>query len=273
MALIKDINENVRLGGKKMPKINQEEYELLKNYNYIGVKWISRNKNGNLVISKVKPDKIRGKWLPNCPDEDWSELRNSHNYLFKFIQCEDEEAYSIQELIDNYEYKTGTFDWATAFQSAHHGESEETEVKKDKKWALNEIDNYLSLVRDAEERGALWFAKDVINQLDEPEVLSKEWINEKAVEIYADTADAEVHAVFRMRDLQNLLVPKQEEVDRAYKDGYEEGREHGFYKGYREGLANKGGEPKTVADVVTTFWKSYERLKEVMSMEVEEMEE
>ena len=68
------------------------------------------------------------------------------------------------------------------------------------------------------------------------------------------------------------LIKEKEVVDRAYKDGYEEGREHGFYKGYREGLANKGGEPETVADVVTTFWKSYERLKEVMSMEVEEME-
>ena len=66
----------------------------------------------------------------------------------------------------------------------------------------------------------------IINQLDETEVLSQEFINEKAVEIYADTADAEVHAVFRIRDLQNLLVPEQEEVDRAYKDGYEKGKEH-----------------------------------------------
>ena len=69
------------------------------------------------------------------------------------------------------------------------------------------------------------------------------------------------------------LIEEYEEVDRAYTDGYEEGRELGFYKGYREGLANKGGEPETVADVVTTFWKSYERLKEVMSMEVKELEE
>ena len=52
--------------------------------------------------------------------------------------------------------------------------------------------------------------REKLNQLDEPEVLSREFINEKAVEVYADTADAEVHAVFRIRDLQNLLVPKQE---------------------------------------------------------------
>ena len=117
------------------------------------------------------------------------------------------------------------------------------------------------------------YLKHIINQLDEPEVLSQEFINEKAVEVYADIADAEVHVVFRMRDLQNLLVPKQEEVDRAYKDGYEKGKQHTFYKGYLEGLEDKGSEPETIADVVTTFWKSYERLKEVMSMEVKEMEE
>lgn len=87
-----------------MVKINKQEYEVLKNYNFIGVKWISRNESGNLVISKVKPDKIRGKWLPNCPDEDWSELRNSHNNLFHFIQSEDEEPYNISELIKEYEF-------------------------------------------------------------------------------------------------------------------------------------------------------------------------
>ena len=109
---------------------------------------------------------------------------------------------------------------------------------------------------------------DDLNQLDEPEVLSQEWIDK-----HAEHHEYIGYAGVPVDDLQNLLVPKQEKVDRAYKDGYEKGREHGFYKGYREGLANKGGEPETVADVVTTFWKSYERLKEVMSMEVKELEE
>ena len=59
------------------------------------------------------------------------------------------------------------------------------------------------------------------NALDNQEVLSEEFINEKAVEIYADTADAEVHVAFRMRDLQSLLVSKQDEreqLETAYKD-------------------------------------------------------
>lgn len=38
--------------------------------------------------------------------------------------------------------------------------------------------------------------------------------------------------------LQNLTSPKSD-VDRAYKDGYEKGKQHTFYKGYLEGLADK----------------------------------
>ena len=115
---------------------------------------------------------------------------------------------------------------------------------------------------------ALTFVLRLIEHLDEPEVLSQEWISdhiifnekEEAEYIYADK-------------LQNLLVPKQEEVDRAYKDGYEKGKEHTFYKGCLEGLADKEKEPETVASVIADFYKSFERFKEVISMEVEELEE
>lgn len=110
----------------------------------------------------------------------------------------------------------------------------------------------------------------VIKATDEPEVLSQEWIDEHLFVLGDKYPWKEAVPV---ADLQNLLVPKQDEVDRAYKDGYEKGKQHTFYKGYLEGLADKENEPETVADVVTTFWKSFERLKEVMSMEVEELEE
>ena len=157
-------------------------------------------------------------------------------------------------------------------------ESEGTEVKKDiewlKKWIYEYEDEIGSWLGDKHTgdyfstrlHGSLSAIKEIrekLNQLDEPEVLSREFINEKAVEVYADTADAEVHAVFRMRDLQNLLVPKQEEPTQEQVQKYLS--EHGIE------VVEK--EPETVADVVTTFWKSYERLKEVMSMEVEELEE
>ena len=101
-----------------------------------------------------------------------------------------------------------------------------------------------------------------------PEVLSQEWISDHI--IFNEKEDAEYIYADK---LQNLLVPKQEEVDRAYKDGYEKGKEHTFYKGYLEGLADKEKEPETVASVIADFYKSFERFKEVISMEVEELEE
>src|SRR5699024_7263984 len=89
-----------------------------------------------------------------------------------------------------------------------------------------------------------------INQLDEPEVLSSDWIKDnQLVRTSIHGAEYYVPAI----KLQNLLVPKQEEVDQAYKDGYETGKQHTLYKGYPEGLEDKGSEPETVADVVTTF--------------------
>ena len=134
------------------------------------------------------------------------------------------------------------------------------------------------------------------------ERLDSKWINEHVD--YADVRGG-TQAFIRVEDLQNLLVPKREEVDRAYKDGYEKGKQHTFYKGYLEGLAegerktseyfesvteepsyeqvqkylSEHGievvekEPETVADVIADFYKSLERLKEVMSMGVEEFEE
>ncbi|MBG9983328.1 hypothetical protein HYO62_00340 [Aerococcaceae bacterium DSM 111022] len=139
-------------------------------------------------------------------------------------------------------------------------------MNKDKEWAQKEVDRYLSYEGVNEARNALVFAKGVIDQLDEPEVLSQEWIEEHR-KSYTMEDSVEIS------DLQNLLVPKQEKVARAYKDGYEKGKQHTFYKGYLEGLADKEKEPETVASVIADFYKSFERFKEVISMEVEELEE
>ena len=226
-------------------------------------------------------------------------------------------------------------------------------MTKDIEWLKSAIQMNLDFYNDKDEEWQMAkvraYAKalDLINQLDEPEVLSsdwikdnqlmwaslggveyyvpvnklygkivpdqevlsEEWISERIIRnentgeeyVYVDelqnvivpkhqtvevqelinkyskgtmsTYDVKVERERFVNDLQNLLVPEQGEVDRAYKDGYEEGREHGFYKGYREGLADKGGEPETVADVIADFYESCERLQEVMSMEVEELEE
>ena len=101
---------------------------------------------------------------------------------------------------------------------------------------------------------------------DEPKVLSHEWI-----ESNTSPVDDEGRLYVWKRDLQNLLVPNQEEVDRAYKDGYEKGKEYTFYKGYLEGLADKKSEPETVADVLADFHKSLERFKKVLGTKVDEV--
>src|SRR5699024_1736092 len=206
-----------------------------------------------------------------------------NSFLFQFIQWEDEEPYEIAELIEEYEIETGmrydfgkikVVDIDTSKLATRNGciyvkESEETEVKKNIEWLKSAIQQNLDFYNDKDEEWQMAkvraYAKslDLINQLDEPEVLSQEWLDENKSSWTKLKVDGYYIPVEK---LQNLLVPKQEEVDRAYKDGYETGKQHTFYKGYLEGLADKGSEPETVADVVTTFWKSYERLKEVMNM-------
>ena len=118
-------------------------------------------------------------------------------------------------------------------------EGEETEVKKNIEWLKNEVIDQNLINKD----GYIYAGNltRLLDQLDEPEVLSQEWIDENKTSIDRKLDGTPIYKV-REELLQNILVPKREE-------------------------------PETVADVVTTFWKSYERLKEVMSMEVEELEE
>lgn len=98
-----------------------------------------------------------------------------------------------------------------------------------------------------------------INQLDEPEVLSEEFINEKAVEVYADTADAEVHAVFRMRDLQNLLVPKQEiTIGKEDAENIVQYKEMGWTLSH---LINDYGEDARHDELLAKAWLAYPNIE------------
>ena len=143
-------------------------------------------------------------------------------------------------------------------------------MKKDIEWLKQEIGTeMIQLEPNRKERWSdvkyqtLRNVAQKIYQLDEPEVLSQEWIDEHKKSYTMEDS-------IEISDLQNLLVPKQEEVDLAYKDGYEKGKEYTFYKGYLEGLGDKEKEPETVASVIADFYKSFERFKEVISMEVKE---
>ena len=98
-----------------------------------------------------------------------------------------------------------------------------------------------------------------LGHLDELEVLSQEFIDKYKVDY-----DNWMPAV-PIVHLQNLLVPKQEEVDQAYKDGYETGKQHATEK--------QSEETETVARVLVDYLIASAKLKLVLSMEVEELEE
>ena len=106
-----------------MPKINQAEYEKIKLLPDYDWNWIAREKTGKILSFTNKPTKTDEVWKDK-QTRLWFNHKDSQ--LFQFIQWEDDEPYNIQELISEYEYKTGTFDWATALRRAFHGESEET---------------------------------------------------------------------------------------------------------------------------------------------------
>jgi len=96
---------------------------------------------------------------------------------------------------------------------------------------LNEIiNNGLIASENDYYKGEFSIIQEVIQsleQLEEPEVLSQEWIDEHK-KSYTMEDSVEIS------DLQNLLVPKQEKVDQAYKDGYEKGKQHATEKQSKE---------------------------------------
>lgn len=79
-------------------QLTHDEYVILKNLNGI-YKFIARDKDTNLVCVYVrKPSKGEFDWW--LTDNVWDELCEN---LFQFIKWEDDEPYSIEKLIANYE--------------------------------------------------------------------------------------------------------------------------------------------------------------------------
>jgi hypothetical protein len=82
-----------------MPKINREEYEVLKELDDKW-KWIARDLEGEMYTFVIKPYKNDrfNQWRNHTCD--WVRFKSS---LFQFIQWEDEDPYNIAELIEEYE--------------------------------------------------------------------------------------------------------------------------------------------------------------------------
>ena len=142
-------------------------------------------------------------------------------------------------------------------------------MKKDLEWLKEEASTVL---REVFNNHALDYVKYIevkrqlerlFDQLDEPEVLSQEWINENEVFIFDLDVDCEIRYVPSVK-LRHLLVPKQEEPTQEQVQKYLS--EHGIE------IVEK--EPETVDEVVADFGRSLERLRELWrNMGVEEVEE
>lgn len=220
--------------------INQEEYKVLRSYFFRGIRWISRNKNGDLVVSKVKPDKFERKWLPQCPDEDWSELRNSETYPFSSIQWKDEEPCDIAELIDEYEREEikvkKNLEWlkekvrgivrqeGDKYSYIHIQAVLQLIDQLDKPEADGQLDKLANFIMSevegepSQNQGVVDAAIRIIKSYQSQEVLSLKWIDDNSVYAsHGGITDEYVH----VDDLKEMLVPKQElPVIPEYMPGY-----------------------------------------------------
>ena len=82
-------------------KLTRLEFEMLKWLDKGDYKFIVRNPGGNLMIYYDTPEKDVSFWI----SENGYKTLTSFNELFKFIQWEDKEPTSIQDILKNCEVK------------------------------------------------------------------------------------------------------------------------------------------------------------------------
>lgn len=170
-----------------MPKINREEYEVLKRRLDEGYTHIGKNKNGRLQFllqGSIERDMNHEEW-----SDGWGRCYMALATMFQFIKWEDSEPYSIAELIKEYEDYQFTADWyAEQFnklsEAFRYKESEETEVK-DIEWLKGKIEvfqkgeNMFTAEFNAGVQDTLEYVQELIDQLDEPEkVVVPEFVGE-----------------------------------------------------------------------------------------------
>ena len=200
-----------------MTKINHEEYEILKSLRD-SWKWIARDNDTILWVYENEPRKHGYCW------DDLSGVCESvDSDSFQFIQWGDKNPFGIAELIEEYEkgYK-GSWEHAIEFSEELFGESKEAEMNKDIEWAIKEIEGLEtepSQNYPHDEMIEREIVLGILNQLDEPEALSPDWIGDNVEYAYYMTPRgtySSAKAVIDPNKLENLLVPKQEKVKIPY---------------------------------------------------------
>lgn len=167
-----------------MPKINREEYETLTELSDKW-KWIATDGDDYVWGYENRPKKLGGAQL-------WDDLNGGqYKYLgpnlFQFIQWEDEEPYSIDELIDEYEEAIRV----------------NSQIDKLAKFIMSEVEGEPSQSEDAVDT-AIRIIKSYQNQ----ETLPKVWVDEHA-EYYGPIG----YPVVPVNDLQNLPRSEQKGLE------------------------------------------------------------
>ena len=100
---------------------------------------------------------------------------------------------------------------------------------------------------------------DLINQLDEPEVVTEEWIDNHTASAYtiAHYSEEDVHVIM-VSDLRNLLVPEQEITEEQVQKYLSE-----------HGIEVVEKELETVASVFVDYLQTAAGLKQILGMEAE----
>ena len=305
-----------------MTKINQEEYEMLKGLDDKW-KWIARDEDRGLYVFTKKPvrkDGYSSYWRVAELEDPYTALGLFDEiHLFQFIQWEDDEPYNISELIEEYESEETEvkkdIEWlkkeldliedeaeklldkyidrgptVDKFEERLHSvnifrhllnQLDEPEVTLDK--AFEKVAESYSMTKEETWRHLERFeAHGGKVAYGEPEVLSDKWIDEHAKAVTYDGMPDQTEVVY-VDDLENLLVPKQEEITHKQVEKYLLDKnirviDIDIYEEMQSELEElKNGvtlsKTETVADVIADFYKSLERFKEVLGTKVEEVEE
>ena len=98
MKVYKDYTCKELLWERKDPKITEDEKVILRNLPK-EYKWITRDSSGMVYIYTQRPTKLSCIWS----EDSFGGLVIPFDHLFRFIKWEDEEPYSIEELLKGEE--------------------------------------------------------------------------------------------------------------------------------------------------------------------------
>ena len=202
------------------------------------------NKALSILDQLDEPETLSAYWIEQKSIETYVDtLSGDVQVTFKLDDLEKLLVPDIDELIEEHESRLiKSTPWTP---NPLDFESEKTEVKNTE-WLKEEIRNMpYTRLKQVGMEDYVAISKsgvfELINQLDETSILSQDWVKGHEQQVHPDHPSNTWWVP--ANDLQGLFVLRQGEVDQAYKDGYEKGKEHAT-------KVIKPTIPKLVAEVI-----------------------